>query len=173
MMRKQFGLGKKICCFLALAMVTAEAMAQCGPGIPGGGNPSCVPPDVFYGSLPNGEAALPVFTLEERFGAVAIDRDKDVFGAGADYSNREKALKKAIKRCIGNGGTESGCRAGANWYSNGCGVVADSAIGLFYLTGPDPIRTRLDVLWDCEQRSGQACKLVSDQCSLPVSVRVR
>ena len=170
---RQYGFPLSACCFLALAMLATEALAQCGPGIPGGGNPSCVPPDVFYGSLPNGRAVQPVFVWEERFGAVAIDRGMDVFGASADYKNSKKALKKAIKRCVGNGGTERGCTAGANWYSNGCGVVADSLIGLFYLTGPDLIRARLDVLWDCEQQSGQTCKLVSDECSLPVSVRVR
>ena len=170
---RRYGFVLMACRFVALAMVATEVSAQCGPGIPGGGNPSCVPPDVFYGSLPNGRAVQPVFIWEERFGAVAIDRGKDVFGAGAGYKSSKKALKKAIKRCVSNGGTEDGCTAGANWYSNGCGVVADSVIGLFYLTGADLTRTRLDVLWDCEQQSGQACRLVSGECSLPVSVRVR
>lgn len=173
MRRNLHWLGKTACYFLALATVATDALSQCGPGTPTGGNPSCVPPDVFYGSLPNGAAPQPVFAWEDRFGAVAIDRDKEVFGAGAGYTSGERAVRKAIKRCIGSGGTEDGCRAGASWYRNGCGVIAKSATGLFHLTGQDPIRTRLDTLWDCEQRSGQACKLVSDECSLPVSVRIR
>lgn len=169
----RYGFWLEACCLLALAMMATEASAQCGPGIPGGGNPSCVPPDVFYRSLPNGGAVEPVLIWEERFGAVAIDRGKEVFGYGADYKTSEKALKKAIKGCVSNGGTEDGCTTGANWYSNGCGVVAESVIGLFYLTGPDLVRARLDVLWDCEQQSGRACRLVSDECSFPVSLRVR
>jgi hypothetical protein len=149
------------------------AMAQCGGGIPGGGNPSCVPPDVFYNSLPPGSAPAPVLVWEERWGAVAMDYDKGVLGAAAGVRTQQQAIKKAVKRCIRAGGSPGPCEANVGRYSNQCAVVAIGGGKMHFNAGVDKIRLGLDTLWDCELAVGQKCKLALDECSLPESVRIQ
>jgi hypothetical protein len=154
--------------FLFFAIAPSSLFAQCAPGIPGGGNPSCVPPDVFYNSLPPG-APIPDLgpQWETRWGAVAMGGGG--FGAITDMPSKRKAHKAALAQCKKSGGGNQ-CKVSISYY-NQCAAVAagdNSATGGGYA----PITETANKLATEQcQKTGGICRIYYSACSYPVRIR--
>lgn len=81
---------------VALIVLSPVAAAQCPNGIPSGGNPGCVPPDVYYGSQPNSDPPpLPKERWKTRWGAIAIGSTQS--GGGLGFSSKMDSKRQAEK----------------------------------------------------------------------------
>ncbi|SDH08129.1 protein of unknown function [Dyella sp. 333MFSha] len=156
--------------FLAYAPM---AWSQCAPGIPGAGNPGCIPPTAPgspYGQTPaSGElppaAAPPVW--EDRWGAVAMDYKASASGSVSDSPTEERASRAALLDCEGQGGTH--CEVVLTYY-NQCAAITQSAKGIFSsATAATKSRAESRVMAKCGDE--RTCRILYSQCALPVRVQ--
>lgn len=162
---------KLTCCTaLALLVFPAVSAAQCAAGIPSGGNPMCVPPDVYYGGGDgvSQDAGVPPARWKKRWGATAYDEKTGVFAAVRSATSKKKAQKAALDACRENGGSQS-CVSWATYY-NQCVSVAESVDGvLTSTTGPTLEVTAERALKNCSEK-GEACSIKYTDCSYPARV---
>jgi Domain of unknown function (DUF4189) len=141
--------------------------AQCAPGIPGGGNPSCVPPDVFYNSLPPGSPPPDLGPQwSTRWGAVAAGGN--TLGVSANSTSKRKAVKAALSDCKKNGGGR--CTVLISYYDQCVAAAWGDGAASSIARGPvfdEAIATALD---SCSKR-GPNCKIYYSGCSYPVRIR--
>lgn len=94
--------------------VANPAHAQCGAGIPSGGNPNCLPPDVLYKnqgiSQPQitAPAQQPIIIRQkwaDRWGAMVLDDVNPVTGFSTGAESKSEALRLAKQDCLSRGGS--------------------------------------------------------------------
>ena len=165
--------------FVALLLLAAllhmpEARAQCAPGIPGAGNPECLPPDdansPYYQGDRNRQPAEPQqprAVWADRWGAIVIDGNTGQDGLVTDYPSKSKAVKAAMNACIANGGQQ--CKV-EHVYANSCAAIAwgDTYFG----TSSDiaEAQAQANAMQVCTAHT-TGCKIAYSACSLPVRVQ--
>lgn len=162
---------------LALFLVLAHASAawsQCAPGIPGAGNPGCIPPTAPgspYGQPDQGgpiSSPAPAAVWEDRWGAVSMDPDTGEAGGTVLGTSKSDAIRVANSRCAESGST--GCTVVVS-FMNQCAVVVQKPSGGVVSSG-----TAADVpeaTSRAMKRCGddQACKVLYKLCSYPARVK--
>lgn len=154
---------------ILLACASSIAYAQCAPGIPSGGNPSCVPPDVYYGNQGGSPAAPePRIRWKKRWGATAYDDETGMFAGARNATSKRKAQAAAVELCIKNGGG-AGCKPWASYY-NQCIVVTKSSTGFMTSVSAPSINAAADkALSECRSQS-QGCAVHYSDCTYPARV---
>lgn len=94
---------------IALLLVSCNAWSQCAPGVPGAGNPGCIPPSQPNSPYYQADSGSPISpppgsSWQDRWGSVAIDAEAGVPGAIVGRDSEELAEKTALDICTKNGG---------------------------------------------------------------------
>lgn len=97
---------------LIVLFMSGFTHAQCPAGIPSGGNPNCLPPDVLYGNQgvgqsQNAPSQQPIVIRHkwaDRWGAIIYDKVKPVIGTSQGLSSKRKAIASAVADCKAKGG---------------------------------------------------------------------
>lgn len=150
---------------LLLAVAMPEAWAQCGPGIPGGGNPSCVPPDVFNQSLPRSLTNAPAAEWADQWGAISISENGEI-GFSENEESRSRAETFARARCQIDGGINCDMFS----YSNECAVLAWGT-GFQTRIGAKTVESASQLALSACMEQAPDCEVIYHQCSLPRRVR--
>lgn len=111
-----------------LLLLPTIAQAQCGAGIPSGGNPLCIPPDVYHGQgssqsqtvAPNKQPVVIRQKWEDRWGAMVVDQKVAAAGTWVGAVTKTEAMENAQKECKKAGGLI--CND-VYTYKNSCGAV--------------------------------------------------
>ena len=120
----------KFCLLMMLAAYAPITWSQCAPGIPGAGNPGCIPPTAPgspYGQP--GEAATPTqpaAVWEDRWGAIALDYGNGASGAIDNGTSKQNASRGALEQCAQRGGAH--CDV-AIAFVNQCAAIAQKPGG--------------------------------------------
>ena len=158
----------------ALLIYTPMGWAQCGAGIPGAGNPGCIPPTA-PGS-PYGQPADPgviaptpirAATWEDRWGAVAMDFAADASGTISNNTSEDRANRSALADCKEQGGTH--CEIVLT-YHNQCAAISQAAAGFFSsATAATKREAESRVIAKCGDP--RTCRILYSQCATPVRVQ--
>lgn len=106
--------------------------AQCAPGIPGAGNPGCIPPTLSNSPYAQGNgndyfpANAPQPKWEDRWGAIAFDEATSRAGVSANQTSQRGAESMALSNCREAGGKD--CQVNVT-YHNQCAAVAQKPGG--------------------------------------------
>jgi len=151
-----------------LSLLSSVAWSQCGNGVPSAGNPGCIPPDVYYHQ---GNDSAPSYreVWENRWGAVAQDKETGRGGSAKKQRNESEAKKNALINCKARGG--SNCEI-LFVYRNTCAAVAAGATkGTGFSTGTTEDEAGEKATARCYKYGDYPCKVVYSDCSLPVRVQ--
>jgi hypothetical protein len=160
--------------FFALLIYAPIGWTQCAPGIPGAGNPGCIPPTAPGSpyAQPGGDVApipsQPAAVWEERWGAIAMDYGNGAAGGVKDGATKQDATRRAIERCTGSGGTQCELTIA---FENQCVAVAQKSVSgaISTATAADSTEATARVLQRCGD--GTVCKVVYEFCVRPVRVK--
>lgn len=142
------------------------AAAQCPAGIPAGGNPACVPPDVYYSTQPGeNPPPLPSPRWQTRWGAVAGGGG---FGASVNMTSKRAARKQAIDRCKQTRG--AACDVVFDYY-NQCIAVASGGESSSAVGKAGDIEVAKSLANRSCEEGGEQCQVYYAECSYPVRVR--
>lgn len=161
---------KKILVLLILSTAGGQAFAQCAPGIPGAGNPGCIPPNQPnspYYQTGNGAPIKAPPTWADRWGAVALDTDMGKAGTILDQSNKADAESTALSNCRNDGGQN--CRVLISYY-NQCAAVAQKSSGgeVFASSAYPQEQAQKRAMSSCKDSS---CHIIYSECSLPEEIK--
>lgn len=161
---------------LAGAFNMPQAWAQCAPGIPGAGNPECLPPDdinsPYYQGDRNQQSAQPKparAVWADRWGAIATDysNGNNSLGASTNLASRHQAEQMALIDCQAHGGRE--CKIEI-WYNNECAAFVAGKIKHVTAAGStidEAVKNGVNIC-----NGGDAnCKAYYTGCSLPARVQ--
>jgi|GEM_PF-1114105 len=158
----------------ALLIYGPTAWSQCASGIPGAGNPGCVPPSAAgspYGQPsdvgPITPAPAPA-VWEDRWGAIAIDGQSGAAGGANKSSTKQDATQLALERCATAGGVH--CEI-AIAFVNQCTAIAQRTGGgiVSTATAADTDQASARALNRCG--NSDSCKVISTLCAVPVRVK--
>ena len=121
----------RIPALLVTTLISMSAFGQCAPGIPGAGNPGCIPPTAPNSPYNQGGDApvqgnQPQGRWEDRWGAVAVDTNSGKAGVAENRASESSASRTAIDQCQSNGGRN--CEVTIA-YHNQCVAVAQKRSG--------------------------------------------
>lgn len=141
------------------------------------------PPGYFPSHLPDFVGCAPVYNpnssltpqtppnsgpiWEPRWGAIAIDDAKGIFGAVDGSLTKRKAKRGAINLCRSNGGTN--CNVVTD-YSNECGTLAWGANKYVTYTGSIPDEIKIRSIESCSKLTSN-CQIYYAGCSFPIKIR--
>ncbi|HEX7814130.1 DUF4189 domain-containing protein [Dyella sp.] len=147
---------------LLLCLAGKSAFSQCAPGIPGVGNPGCVPPDVpgSPGRQHNYASSTPEPIWEARWGAIVYDKDTDRFSLSSGEKSKRIAVKKVIKNCKEKGGKK--CDLVFAYY-NQCAAIASNENNIGYGRGPYKSIAEELALKKCEKI--EPCEIIYSKCN--------
>lgn len=149
-----------------LVFFSGHAFAQCAPGIPGAGNPGCIPPNQTNSPYYNGNGAAPSAPQprwEDRWGAIAMDPDTARAGTVTGETSKERAIQEALDRCSSNGGNH--CKVTFSYYNQCAAVAQDSSGGNIYSAGAaSQEKAESNALSDCGKKQ-KSCEIVYRACS--------
>jgi Domain of unknown function (DUF4189) len=158
--------------FVGLALLTFSGYvsAQCTPGFP-----SCVPPEVAYGSqgldaygrsFPQPSAQPPVrVKWEDRWGAITVDASTGKVGAVAGQDSKSSAITAAISQCQGRGG-RVGCEDIMLTYHNQCAALAWGG-GTSIAHGAKTLDLASELaLQECREKGANDCRIFYAECSM-------
>lgn len=158
---------------LALLVYAPLGWSQCAPGIPGAGNPGCIPPTAPGSpyAQPAGSAPLPpppAPVWEDRWGAIAIDSESGAAGGANKSATKQEAARLALDRCAGAGGHH--CEV-AIAFVNQCTAIAQKAGGgvVSTATGANTDQASERAIERCGD-SG-SCTVISTLCAYPARVK--
>lgn len=124
---------------LLLIAVTSPVFAQCAPGIPGAGNPGCIPPTAPNSPYNQGDGmppnAAPQGHWEDRWGSVAMDTKLGIPGVSEHMTSSSDATRVALDQCHAKGGKD--CEKVLTYHNQCVAVAQDRAGGKVY-TSSDP-----------------------------------
>ncbi|WP_081907545.1 MULTISPECIES: DUF4189 domain-containing protein [Luteibacter] len=160
----------------AILMIAYSPLSfgQCAPGIPGAGNPGCVPPSAPgspYGQ-PGETGAVappaPPAIWEDRWGAIAIDRMNGAAGGDIDGTSKSEAVKVATQRCVESGGSSDHCTIVVS-FVNQCAAVAQEpgSSVISSATAADATEATARVLNRCGRSH---CSVLYNVCTYAVRV---
>jgi len=160
--------------FLLLLSYAPLGWAQCAPGIPGAGNPGCIPPTAPGSpyAQPGESAPLapppPAPVWEDRWGAIAIDGQSGAAGGANKSSTKQDATRLALERCATAGGVH--CEI-AIAFVNQCTAIAQRTGGgiVSTATAADTDQASARALNRCG--NSDSCKVISTLCAVPVRVK--
>lgn len=167
----------KLIALASLLIASGNAAAQCGAGIPSGGNPLCIPPDVYHGQSHNQPQAgmsnrQPVIIRqkwEDRWGAMVLDDVKPITGFSTGARTKSEAMRLAKMDCLSKGG--GGC-GNLFAYRSQCAVMmAVKGGGAYYISAPTIEKAERIGLNDCANRN-ETCRVAYSNCSLPEAVPI-
>ena len=158
---------------IALFLPYAPAVwAQCAPGIPGAGNPGCIPPtqpNSPYnaggdGSVAPSPAQGPAPEWVETWGAVAQDNATGQAGTVENTDSRSEAERLAIETCKQHGGGR--CEVLMTFH-NQCAAFTQPKDGgaLNWDTGASSRIAEDRALAAC--KGGSTCEVIYSKCSVP------
>jgi hypothetical protein len=155
---------------LLLILYAPLSWSQCAPGIPGAGNPGCIPP-ATPGS-PYGQpttsgvtGSAPPATWEDQWGAVAMDYANGASGSVSNSPTKERATRSAIVDCKGQGGTS--CEIMLTFRNQCAAIVQRSDGGFFYgATAAEKQDAESRAIVKCGH--GTVCNVLYSQCNYPV-----
>lgn len=155
--------------FFFTICVTPSVLAQCAPGIPGAGNPNCIPPDV-PGS-PGGQYR-PQNTPQEaiwesRWGAIAIDPQTGAAGTVTGYRTKSEAQAAALQDC-GSHGSKT-CKVNLAYHDQ-CAAIAWGSSSHGTGSGPYEPDAKREAMLGCKDSSTD-CKIVYSACSYSEQAR--
>ena len=152
------------------------AHAQCGMGVPGAGNPGCIPPDVLNQQNQNStnqqqpQKIVIRHKWADRWGAMVVDDVNPVTGHSVSARNRKEARKLAKNDCLLNGG--GGCTNMFTYY-NGCAVMnAVMGGGVYYGYGNTLKMAQDEADKQCLDNL-KACRVIYSDCSHAEAVPIR
>ena len=152
------------------AFAATTAWGQCATGVnTGGGN--CVPPDAAGmpdynpGNVSAPSSPPPVW--QDKWGAIALDKDAGDAGTITDRDSKATAVHDAMSDCRARGAT--GCKVVLTYY-NQCAAVAWSDDSYGASTDKTIEASESGALSACS-KSGTGCKIVYSACSLPQRIR--
>jgi hypothetical protein len=161
---------------LILVAYAPISWSQCAPGIPGAGNPGCIPPSApgspygqpdSAGPLP---PSVPAPVWEDRWGAIAIDYTNGAAGGANKEATKSGATQLAVERCMHSGGTH--CEVTVS-FVNQCAAIAQKAgRGLVYpatAANSEADEAARRAITKCGDSS--ECKVVASLCSYAVRVQ--
>ncbi|ARP80541.1 hypothetical protein CAL12_06630 [Bordetella genomosp. 8] len=158
--------------FLLLLAAPFAAHAQCAPGIPGAGNPGCIPPSAPNSPYNQGDGApalpqAPPPVWQDRWGAIAFDEATSSAGVSTNQTSQRHAESMALSNCEKAGGKH--CQVNVT-YHNQCVAVAQKPGGgrIGVSRGPS-IKKASDVaLKNC---GSDSCKVAYSNCTDAVRVQ--
>ena len=157
----------------ALLIYGPTAWSQCASGIPGAGNPGCVPPTAAGSPYGQPSDAAPITPApapavwEDRWGAVAIDFSADASGSISNSPTENRANRSALDDCASQGGNN--CKIVLT-YHNQCAAITQSANGTYSsATASNKGEAESRVLDKCGDH--QTCRILYSQCAFPVRVQ--
>jgi hypothetical protein len=153
----------------------------CPAGIDGAGNPSCVPPDVFYGSMPNAPAA-PVYNRKSSWTIWDIFKKRSTKprqnvqiphvsvvmwvnnNGDAQYSaavaQQSRTLSMSMDGCREqNGGSVANCQKVFDAQASDLAVIKASDGGFYFATGANKSEAQRKGLEACAKRANVTCKV--------------
>lgn len=161
---------KQLLAFVSATLMTCAVWAQCAPGIPGAGNPGCVPPTqqgspYYQGSDQLPAQPAPTARWEDRWGAVSVDPRGHV-GIVTGAVSKSSAEHDALQKCSSSGGTS--CDIAVSYY-NQCAAIAQKPSGgiMGTSTAPTVSMAKSNALTECGDSS---CRVVYSDCSMPERV---
>lgn len=139
--------------------------AQCAPGIPGAGNPGCIPPNAPnspYNQGGNAPATAPAPKWQDSWGAVAMDNVTGQAGVAQNETSKSAAEQAALSQCGNSGGSH--CEIITSYY-NQCVAVAQQQGGGFLIAATEPTQDKADrhALDKCSSKG--SCSIVYKACS--------
>lgn len=147
-------------------MLPALTYGQCAPGIPGAGNPGCIPPtqpnSPYYHTAEGAPIKAPP-QWADRWAAVALDTDLGKAGTILDQSSKSDAESIALENCRNDGGVN--CKILIS-YHNQCAAVAQHSAGgkVFASSAYPQEQAQNRAMAQCGDSS---CHLIYSECSLP------
>jgi hypothetical protein len=159
---------------LLLILYAPLSWSQCAPGIPGAGNPGCIPPTApgspygqpdQPGPLP---PAAPAAVWEDRWGAIAMDFENGAAGGTVNGTTKKDATQIATQRCVDSGGAHCSIVVA---FVNQCAAVAQKPEGGVISSGtaaeaPEASERAINRCGD-----SHTCKVLYSLCSYAVRVR--
>lgn len=159
---------------ITLIAYSPGGWSQCAPGIPGAGNPGCIPPTAPgspYGQPDNAGAippSAPAPVWEDRWGAIAIDYANGAAGGANKSTTKGDAVQLAVERCTHSGGIH--CEVTASFVNQCAAIAQKSGRGLVYpAAAADPDEAARRAISKCGDTT--ECKVVVSLCSYPVRVQ--
>lgn len=156
----------KVVIFVGAIFSCGAAWSQCAPGIPGAGNPGCIPPTqpgspYSQGGDQPSVTYVPAARWADRWGAVAIDPSGRA-GFITGEPSKTAAEHEALRRCQANQGTA--CDIAVSYY-NQCAAIAQKPAGgvMGTSTGPTISIAKSAALEQCGDSS---CHVVYSDCSM-------
>jgi hypothetical protein len=164
---------KLVLCATALLFFASAVHSQCAPGIPGAGNPGCIPPTAPgspyaqpYDSAP--PAALPPQQVwQQQWGAAAMDFDNGASGSVTNGQTKDLASRSAVSDCEGQGGIHC---VTILVFENQCAAIAQSANGVVS-TATAARQPEAESRVRAKCTAGAACTLIYSQCAFPIRVK--
>lgn len=106
--------GFKSTLLVVVFSLSGDVLAQCGAGIPSGGNPSCIPPSVYHSqgitqpqmNTPRQQPIVIRHKWADRWGAMVADRTNPVIGFSTGAVSKNEAMRLARVDCLSKGGGE-------------------------------------------------------------------
>jgi Domain of unknown function (DUF4189) len=154
---------------LALGLLSANGLvsAQCVPGFP-----SCVPPEVAYGSQgldangrplgqPSSQTATRV-AWEDRWGAFAADGPSGILGTAKGMTSKREAEKAALSQCKNRGGRA--CEVDLAFH-NQCAVLVTGDNGYIVQGAPTVEQASQIGMQKCTAL-GSNCRVYHFECSM-------
>lgn len=157
----------------ALLVYAPLAWAQCGAGIPGAGNPGCIPPTAPgspYGQSSDPGAFTPApaqANWEDRWGAVSMDFDNGAAGGTVVGRTMNDAARLANARCAQSGGVH--CNIVVS-FVNQCAAVAQKPEGGVISSGTAADAPEASERAVARCGDNRSCKVLYSLCSYAVRV---
>lgn len=161
---------------ILLASASQSLWAQCAPGIPGAGNPGCIPPtqpNSPYSqggtnpSLPPASTG-PAPVWRDSWGAIAVDVNSGKAGMTENAVSKAAASKEALERCSDEGGRNCTIQL---TYFNQCAAIAQEREGGMTRMSSDASQREAErrAVENCGGE--RVCEVVFSRCSNPVRVQ--
>ena len=148
---------------------------NCANGIPQGGNPSCIPPDVpgspyYRGDDDSPSEPAPVGRWISTWGAIASDVERARVGATIGKFSERQAKAFAKQYCENQGGVN--CRILMS-FENQCGaLVWPMQGGRVATSGGASADAASQAAMDvCQEVGGKGCEVFYSECSRPIFQR--
>lgn len=170
-------------CLLRVALVlgallltpAGSAYAQCGMGIPGAGNPGCIPPDVLnqQNTTPQQQPRTIIIRHKwaDRWGAISLDGIAGSLGFVTGYPNKRSAEKAAVRECVAGGGGRE-CKKIEFVFHNSCAAFILGKNGISFSNANDEDAASRLALKHCEDNYGN-CRVYKTGCSHAEAVPMR
>lgn len=160
---------------ITLYFLSAAASAQCGAGIPSGGNPLCIPPDRYNNQNNNQSQTAPVQQTivirqkwADRWGAIIYDQVNPVIGVSHGLDSEQAAIKVASSDCRSNGGGQC---SDPFVFNNQCAALAAVKGGGYFAAASSEEKAMTNALKMCKK--GQQCIPYYSSCSHAEAVPIR